>query len=60
MNSKTMVMAVSNSLNVHILEKIDYHQKLLDAALEVEQYRACAKHHKEIERLKIMLEPQSV
>ena len=52
-----MVMEVSTELEIHIQEKIDYHQRLLDLGLEVENYRSCAIHHKEIERLKGLLDP---
>jgi protein-arginine kinase activator protein McsA len=54
------VMTVSSELNNHIMNKIIYHQKLLDQNLATEDYLECAKHRDEIARLSTMLEPQVI
>ena len=52
-----MVMeAVSNELNNHIMDKIMYHQKLLQHNIDKEEYLECAKHRDEIKRLSAMVE----
>lgn len=53
-------MTVSNELNNHIMEKISYHQKLLQHNLDVEKYLQCAYHRDEIKRLSGMLETVEV
>ena len=60
MNSKTTVMTVSSELNIHITEKIQYHQRLLQENLDVEEYLQCAYHRDEIKRLASMLETVEV
>jgi len=53
-------MIVGTELNIHITEKIKYHEKLLVQNLAVEEYLQCAYHDKEIKRLTNMLELQEV
>lgn len=55
-----MVMEVSIELNRHIVEKINFHKRLLQSNLNKEEYLACAYHRDEIKRLTNMLEPQEV
>lgn len=49
-------MEVSTELNTHIMNKIQYHQKLLQHNLDIEEYLQCAYHRDEIKRLSGMLE----
>jgi len=50
-----MEYGVTESLNLHILDKIDDHEKLLAENLDKENYLACAYHRDELVRLKAML-----
>ena len=51
-----MEATVSEELNMHIIDKINHHNKLLANSLDSEEYLACAYHRDEITRLKAMLD----
>lgn len=49
---------IVTELNMHILDKIDYHEKLRLQNEAKEEYEQCAIHRDEILRLRLMLAKQ--
>ncbi len=49
-------MEVTNELNMHIIDKITYHKKLLAYHEGLEDYLECVKHRDEITRLSLMID----
>lgn len=47
---------IEQDLQMHIIDKITYHEELRRRYEEVEEYEKCIYHRNEVERLKKMIE----